>query len=112
MTAARQQGIGEQLDLFDEVLKATVRHDGPGSGGSGARACAEPQAETAWQRERALTRGYRVEPPGKPPWHAISMPGGVRGGDREPPPYSIQPWAPASRCDKVVSASVDPPPSS
>src|ERR1700752_1597399 len=89
MTAARQQGIGEQLDLFDEVLKATVSHDGPGPGGSGARACAEPQAETAWQRERALTRGYRVERPGKPPWYAIRMPGGVRGGDREAPPYSI-----------------------
>jgi RNA-directed DNA polymerase len=57
MTAARQQGIGEQLDRFDEALKATVRHGDPGPGGSGARACAEPQADTAWQRERALTRG-------------------------------------------------------
>ena len=89
MTAARQQGTGEQLDLFDEVLKATVRHGGPGPGGSGARACAEQQADTAWQRERALTRGYRVERPGKPPWYAIRMPGGVRGGDREEPPYSM-----------------------
>jgi RNA-directed DNA polymerase len=57
MKAARQQGIGEQLDLFDEVLKATMRHSGPGPGGSGARSCVEQQAETAWQRERALTRG-------------------------------------------------------
>jgi hypothetical protein len=30
MTAARQQGTGEQLDLFDEALKATVRHGEPG----------------------------------------------------------------------------------
>src|SRR6476659_3915972 len=57
MKAARQQGTGEQLDLFDEALKATVRHGGPGLGGSGGRPHAEPQAETAWQRERALTRG-------------------------------------------------------
>ena len=63
MTAARQQGTGEQLDLFDEALKAVLgldpgmRHGGPGLGGSGARPHAEPQAETAWQRERALTRG-------------------------------------------------------
>ena len=57
MKAVRQQGTGEQLDLFDEALKATVRHGGPGLGGSGGRPHAEPQAETAWQRERALTRG-------------------------------------------------------
>jgi RNA-directed DNA polymerase len=57
MTAARQQGSGEQLDLFDEALKATVRHGEPGPGGSGARAGAERQADTAWRRERALTRG-------------------------------------------------------
>jgi RNA-directed DNA polymerase len=57
MTAARQQGTGEQLDLFDEVLKATVRHGEAGPGGSGARAREERQADTAWRRERALTRG-------------------------------------------------------
>ena len=57
MKAVRQQGIGEQLDLFDEALKATMRHGGPDLGGSGVRPCEEPQAETAWQRERALTRG-------------------------------------------------------
>jgi len=57
MTAARQQGIGEQLDLFDEALKATVRHGEPGLGRSEARPCEEPQTDTAWQRERALTRG-------------------------------------------------------
>jgi RNA-directed DNA polymerase len=57
MKAVRQQGIGEQLDLFDEARKAAMRHGGPGLGGSGARSCEEQQAETAWQRERALTRG-------------------------------------------------------
>jgi RNA-directed DNA polymerase len=57
MTAARQQGSGEQLDLFDEALKATLRHDGPGLGRSEARPGEERQAGTAWQRARALTRG-------------------------------------------------------
>src|SRR5260370_30637704 len=54
---AKAGGIGEQLDLFDEALKATVRHGGPGLGGSEAKSCAEQQAETAGQQERALTRG-------------------------------------------------------
>ena len=57
MTAARQQGSGEQLDLFDEALKATLRHDNPGHGRPEAGLRAERQADTAWQRERALTRG-------------------------------------------------------
>src|SRR5215472_8838805 len=38
---------------------------------------------------------YRVERSGKPPWYVIRMPGGVRGGNRKGPPYSIRPWAPA-----------------
>jgi hypothetical protein len=63
MKAARQQGIGEQLDLFDEALKAVLgldpgmRHGEPGLGRSEARPCEEPQTDTAWQRERALTWG-------------------------------------------------------
>jgi hypothetical protein len=96
MTAARQQGSGEQLDLFDGALQATVRHGEPGPGGSGARAGAERQADTAWRRKRVLTRGadsdsppYRVQRSGKPLWYVIRMPGGVRGGNREEPPYSI-----------------------
>jgi RNA-directed DNA polymerase len=57
MTAARQQGTGEQLDLFDEALKATMRHGTPGPGRSEARGHEERQADTAWQRKRALTQG-------------------------------------------------------
>ena len=36
MGADQQQGSGKQLDLFDEALKATLRHDLSGKGGSGA----------------------------------------------------------------------------
>ena len=57
MTAARQQGSGEQLDLFDEALKAALRHGGLSPGRAEAGAREERQADTAWQRERALTRG-------------------------------------------------------
>ena len=57
MTAARQQGSGEQLDLFDEALKTTLRHGGPSLGRSETGAREERQADAAWQRERALTRG-------------------------------------------------------
>src|ERR1700719_1470005 len=57
MRAERQQGIGEQLDLFDEALKPTMRHGDPGLARSETRPCEEPQTDTAWQRERALTRG-------------------------------------------------------
>ena len=57
MTAARQQGTGEQLDLFDEALKATMRHGTRGPGRPEARGHEERQADTAWQRKRALTQG-------------------------------------------------------
>jgi RNA-directed DNA polymerase len=56
MTAARQQGSGEQLDLFDEALKATLRHGGLSPGRAEARTREERQADTAWQLKRALTR--------------------------------------------------------
>ena len=89
MTAARQQGIGEQWDLFEAALKAPMRHGGPGFGRPEARAREEQQADTAWPWKRALTRGSRVNRPGKPPWYVIRTPGGVRGGDRAEPPYSM-----------------------
>jgi RNA-directed DNA polymerase len=59
MTAARQQGMGEPLDLFDEAVKATMRHDGRGPGRPEARAREKQQADRAWQRKRALTRELR-----------------------------------------------------
>src|SRR2546429_9135102 len=57
MTAVRQQGSGAQLDLFDEALKATMRHGEPGLGRSEARPREGRQTDTAWQREPALTPG-------------------------------------------------------
>ena len=56
MGVKRQQGSGDQMDLFDEALKASLRHGVTGEGGTGAGAHEERQAPTAWDRNRALTR--------------------------------------------------------
>src|SRR5271154_226837 len=44
---------------------------------------------------QSVSPPYRVKRSGKPPWYVTRMPGGVRGGDRKEPPYSILPWVPA-----------------
>lgn len=56
MAKKRQQGSGDQMDLFDEALKARLRHGIPGNGGTGAEMREEPQAVTAWERNRSLTQ--------------------------------------------------------
>ena len=56
MSVERQQGGGYQGDLFDEALLKTLRHGVPGDGGTGAGACAEQQALTALEQQRALTQ--------------------------------------------------------
>jgi retron-type reverse transcriptase len=50
MGAEQQQGSGKQLDLFDEALKATLRHDVSGKGGTGAGMNVERQAPTVVDR--------------------------------------------------------------
>lgn len=56
MDGKRQQGRVDQGDLFDEALKAALRHGASGNGGTGPDAPVEPQAPTAWDQERALTQ--------------------------------------------------------
>jgi RNA-directed DNA polymerase len=56
MRVKRRQGSGDQRDLFDQVLQASLRHGVTGEGGTGPGACAEPQAPAAWEQQRALTR--------------------------------------------------------
>ena len=56
MARKRQQGSDDQMDLFDEALKASLRHGNPGKGGTGAGMREEPQAVTAWERNRSLTQ--------------------------------------------------------
>jgi hypothetical protein len=56
MGVKRRQGSNDQKDLFDEDLKAQLRHGATGDGGTGTGAVEEPQAATAWEQQRALTR--------------------------------------------------------
>ena len=56
MGVKRQQGGGDQGDLFDEAYRAALRHGASGEGGTGPAASEESQAPTAWDHERALTQ--------------------------------------------------------
>ncbi len=56
MDVKRQQGGTDQGDLFDEALKAALRHGVSGEGGTRPATFEEPQALTVWDHERALTR--------------------------------------------------------
>ncbi len=55
MGVERQQGSGKQLDLFDEVLQASLRRGVSGKGGTGAGTCEERQSPAAWTEPLALT---------------------------------------------------------
>jgi RNA-directed DNA polymerase len=61
MGVKRQQGGADQGDLLDEALKAALRHDATGDGGTGPGAIEEQQASPAWDHERALTRHLMEE---------------------------------------------------
>lgn len=56
MGVKRQQGKGDQKDLFDEALKASLRHGVSGESGTGAGTQEEQQAHTVWAEDRALTQ--------------------------------------------------------
>jgi RNA-directed DNA polymerase len=56
MGVKRQQGSGDQKDLFDQALQASLRLGATGEGGTGPGARAEPQALAAWEQQRALTQ--------------------------------------------------------
>jgi RNA-directed DNA polymerase len=56
MGVERQQGSAKQRDLFDEALKASLRHGVTGKGGTGAGTNEERQSLAAWVEPLALTR--------------------------------------------------------
>src|SRR6266446_7955019 len=56
MGVKRQQGDGDQKDLFDQALQASLRLGATGEGGTGPGARAEPQALAVFEQQRALTR--------------------------------------------------------
>jgi RNA-directed DNA polymerase len=61
MGVKKQQGSGDQKDLFDEVLKTSLRHGAPGESGTGTGAQEERQAPTAWSETLALTQHLMEE---------------------------------------------------
>ena len=61
MGVKRQQGNGDQMDLLDQVLQASLRHGATGEGGTGTGAHAEPQALAALEQQRALTQHLMEE---------------------------------------------------
>ena len=56
MGVKKQQGRGDQKDLFDEALKTSLGHGASGKCGTGTGACEEQQAHTAWAEDRALSQ--------------------------------------------------------
>jgi len=54
MGVKRQQGSGDQKDLFDQALQASLRHDATGEGGIGPGAREEPQALATWGAAMSL----------------------------------------------------------
>ncbi len=56
-----QQGGGDQKDLFDQALQASLRLGATGEGGTGSGAHAEPQALAAFEQQRALTQHLMEE---------------------------------------------------
>src|SRR6266853_1856577 len=56
MGVKRRPGSGDQKDLFDQALQASLRLGATGEGGTGPGACAEPQALAVFEQQRALTR--------------------------------------------------------
>ena len=61
MGVKRQQGNDDQLDLFDQARRASLRLGATGEGGTGTGAHAEPQALTAREQQRALTQHLMEE---------------------------------------------------
>jgi RNA-directed DNA polymerase len=61
MGVKRQQGNDDQLDLFDQGRRASLRLGATGEGGTGPGACAEPQALAGWEQQRALTQHLMEE---------------------------------------------------
>lgn len=61
MSVKRQQVNGDQKDLFDQALQASLCLGATGEGGTGPGACAEPQALAAYEQQRALTQHLMEE---------------------------------------------------
>jgi RNA-directed DNA polymerase len=85
MGVQRQQGSADQRDFLDEALRAALRHDATGEGGTGPGTIEEQQTPAAWLQERALTRHLMEEVAGSANLHRaykqVRANGGAAGVD-------------------------------
>jgi RNA-directed DNA polymerase len=109
MGMKRQQGSGDQMDLFDEALKASLRHGITGEGGTGAGICEEPQAPTAWDGDRALTQHLMEQVASSAnlnqAYKRVKANGGAPGVDGMTV-TSLRPWIAENR-ERLMSSLLD-----
>jgi hypothetical protein len=103
MNVERQQGITEQMSLFEQV-GSVIRPVDFGDAGSGSETHEEQQAFTAVDQQRALTYVKRLK---ETAVYVVRMPGGVRGGGREASPLLdvCQAWRKSIGCKSLTGRS-------
>jgi RNA-directed DNA polymerase len=109
MGVKRQQGGGDQKDLFDEALRASLRHGASGEGGTGTGAHEEPQAPTAWAEGRALTQHLMEEAASSAnlnrAYKRVKANGGAAGIDGMTV-ADLRPWI-ASNRERLIASLID-----
>ncbi len=109
MGVKQQQGSGDQLDLFDEALKASLRHGVTGEGGTGTGTQEERQTPAAWDRNRALTQNLmeRVASSANlnQAYKRVKANGGAPGADGMTV-AALRPWIAENR-ERLIASLLD-----
>lgn len=109
MGVKQRQGRGDQRDLFDEVLRTSLRHGAAGEGGTGAGACEERQAPAAGAEDRALTQHLMEEVTSaanlNQAYKRVKANGGAAGVDGMTV-AALRPWITANR-ERLIASLLD-----